>query len=232
MKKLILIAVFAVFSASSAISASLTPSIGISYNNAGYAGEGTEQNFDESGNIKTTTQEYGAFAESYGSIFVELGIGEIFAVGVDYVPADISSPQNASREGSATATGTFTANSSTVQAEFTDLTTAYLRVNIPVLGGTYLKAGFSTVDVVINESMASGNTYKDVNTEGYMAGLGYNHELANGLSIRAEATVQQFDDVQTDNGVTTASSSNGGQNKVQVESMWGAKGTISLVKSF
>ena len=80
--------------------------------------------------------------------------------------------------------------------------------------------------------MASGNTYKDVNTEGYMAGLGYNHELADGLSIRAEATVNQFDDVQTDNGVTTASSSNGGQNKIQVESMWGARGTISLVKTF
>lgn len=231
MKKLIIIAIFAVFSATSAISASLTPSIGISYNNAGYAGEGTEQNFDESGNIRTTTQEYGAFAESYGSIFVELGIGDIFAVGIDYVPSDISSPKNASREGSATASG-MDPGTSTVQAEFTDLTTAYLRVNIPALGGTYLKAGFSQVDVVINESMASGNTYKDVNTEGYMAGLGYNHELADGLSIRAEATVNQFDDVQTDNGVTTASSSNGGQNKIQVESMWGARGTISLVKTF
>ena len=230
MKKLILIAVFAVFSASTAISASLTPSIGISYNNAGYAGEGTERNFDESGVHRTTNQEYGAFAEQYGSIFVELGIGDIFAVGIDYVPADISSPKNASREGSTLEK--MDPGSSTVQAEFTDLTTAYLKVNIPVLGGTYLKAGFAQVDVVINESMASGNTYKDVNTEGYMAGLGYNHELANGLSIRAEATVNQFDDVQSDNGVTTASETNGGQNKVQVESMWGARGTISLVKSF
>ena len=42
----------------------------------------------------------------------------------------------------------------------------------------------------------------------------------------------QFDDVQTTNGVTTDSVSNGGKNVVQVESMWGAKGTVSLVKSF
>ncbi len=41
MKKLILIAVFAVFSASSAIA--VTPSIGVSYNQAGYAGEGLEK---------------------------------------------------------------------------------------------------------------------------------------------------------------------------------------------
>ena len=38
----------------------------------------------------------------------------------------------------------------------------------------------------------------------------------------------QFDDVQTDNGVA----STGNRNVVQVESMWGAKGTVSLVKSF
>jgi hypothetical protein len=44
----------------------------------------------------------------------------------------------------------------------------------------------------------------------------------------------QFDDVSTNNGVAAASGSqsNGGRNEVQVESMWGARGTISLVKSF
>ena len=95
-----------------------------------------------------------------------------------------------------------------------------------------MKFGFSQVDVIINDKMESGNTYKDVDTEGYTAGIGYAHEISNGFSIRAEVMASQFDDVQTDNGVTTASVSNGGKNVVQVESMWGAKGTVSLVKSF
>ena len=53
-----------------------------------------------------------------------------------------------------------------------------------------------------------------------------------GLIKGAEVMASQFDDVSTTNGVTTASVANGGKNVVQVESMWGAKGTVSLVKSF
>jgi hypothetical protein len=234
MKKLITIAVFAVFSASSAISASLTPAIGLSFNNAGFAGEGNERVGSDTGTVQSVTEEYGAFAETYGSIFVELGIGEVLAVGIDYVPGDIDSPENASRESEDSAVGSNGAGNSTVSATFQDLTTVYAKINVLPLGGTYLKLGFSQVDVKINEKMESGNTYADVDTEGLTAGIGYNHDIANGVSIRAEAMISQFDDVQTNNGVAVGSESvsNGGRNVVQVESMWGAKGTISVVKSF
>ena len=226
MKKLIIVAVFAIFSASSAMSASLTditPSVGISLNNAAFAGEGNSRENNETGSVDVTTDEYGAFAETYGSIFLEAGFGDVISLGIEYVPSGISSPTNTSRENEG--------SNSSVSADFEDLTTVYAKINVP-LGGTYLKFGFSQVDVVINDKMESGNTYKDVDTEGYTAGIGYAHEIANGFSIRAEVMASQFDDVQTDNGVTTASVSNGGKNVVQVESMWGAKGTVSLVKSF
>ena len=225
MKKLLSIAVFAVFSASSAISASLTPSVGVSYNNAGYAAEGIERTFTEAGATDKTTDDEGAFAANYGSIFLELGVGELLAFGVDYVVGDIETPTNTSREG---------ATKSTVSAKFKDLTTVYAKMNIPFLNGTYVKAGYSQVDVDVNESMASGNTYADVDTEGYMAGIGYNHELTSGLSIRLEATASIFEDVKTDNGIAAGSGTpaNGGRNEVTVESMWGAKGTLSLVKTF
>jgi len=226
MKKLIIVAVFAIFSASSAMSASLTditPSVGISLNNAAFAGEGNERVGSDTGTTQSTTDEYGAFAETYGSIFLEAGFGDVISLGIEYVPSGISSPTNTSRENEG--------SNSSVSADFEDLTTVYAKINVP-LGGTYLKFGFSQVDVIINDKMESGNTYKDVDTEGYTAGIGYAHEIANGFSIRAEVMASQFDDVQTTNGVTTASVSNGGKNVVQVESMWGAKGTVSLVKSF
>ena len=224
MKKLIIVAVFAIFSASSAMSASLTditPSVGISLNNAAFAGEGNSRENNETGSVDVTTDEYGAFAETYGSIFLEAGFGDVISLGIEYVPSGISSPTNTSRESEDSSVGSNGAGNSSVSADFEDLTTVYAKINVP-LGGTYLKFGFSQVDVVINDKMESGNTYKDVDTEGY----------TNGFSIRAEVMASQFDDVQTDNGVTTASVSNGGKNVVQVESMWGAKGTVSLVKSF
>ena len=234
MKKLIMVAVFAIFSASSAMSAGLTditPSVGVSINNAAFAGEGNERVGSDTGTTQSTTDEYGAFAETYGSIFIEAAFGDVLALGVEYVPSEISSPTNTSRESEDSAVGGNGAGNSSVSADFKDLTTVYAKINVP-LGGTYLKFGFSTVDVIINESMESGNKYADVDTEGYTAGIGYAHEIANGFSIRAEVMASQFDDVQTTNGVTTASVSNGGKNVVQVESMWGAKGTVSLVKSF
>ena len=83
--------------------------------------------------------------------------------------------------------------------------------------------------IEIKEKMESGNTYADVDTEGYIAGIGYNHDLSNnGISVRAEVVASQFDDVSTNNGVA----STGNRNVVQVESMWGVRGTISVVKSF
>ncbi|MDA7552872.1 porin family protein [Candidatus Pelagibacter sp.] len=222
MKKLIIVAVFAIFSASSAMSASLTditPSVGISLNNAAFAGEGNSRENNETGSVDVTTDEYGAFTETYGSIFLEAGFGDVISLGIEYVPSGISSPTNTSRENEG--------SNSSVSADFEDLTTVYAKINVP-LGGTYLKFGFSQVDVVINDKMASGNTYKDVDTEGYTAGIGYAHEISNGFSIRGEVMASQFDDVQTDNGVAAT----GNRNVVQVESMWGAKGTVSLVKSF
>ena len=234
MKKIIIVAVFAIFSASSAMSAGLTditPSVGISFNNAAFAGEGNERLGSDTGTTAATTDEYGAFAETYGSIFLEAGFGDVLALGIEYVPSGISSPTNTSRESEDSAVGSNGAGNSSVSADFEDLTTVYAKINVP-LGGAYVKLGFSMVDVVINEAMGSGNTYADVDTEGYTAGIGYAHDIANGFSIRAEVMASQFDDVQTTNGVTTASVANGGKNVVQVESMWGAKGTVSLVKSF
>ena len=68
------------------------------------------------------------------------------------------------------------------------------------------------------------------NTTGITAGIGYQHEMDNGLSIRIEATAADYDDV-------SASSSNrdSGESvakKVEFSDMMSARGTISIVKSF
>ena len=228
MKKLI-IAITSAFMlfATSAMSMDLRPAVGISGNIGVYAATGTEDNYNRTGTaIDETTKEHGAFATEFGSVFVELGLNDVISVGLDYVPQTLETPTNVSNDGGTTATKPdgSTANENTVKAHFNELTTVYAKLNLP-LGGTYLKVGFSSVEVESRESMSSGNSYGNDDSSGYTVGIGYDHEVADGFSIRAEITGTDFSDVKTDNGQTN-------KTEIRVEDMIGARGTISLVKSF
>ncbi len=101
------------------------------------------------------------------------------------------------------------------------------KINLP-LGGAYLKVGYSQVDVTSIETMNSGNSYGNDSSTGYTVGLGYDHEVASGFSIRAEVTGSDFSDVNANNGISTS----GNRNEIVVKDMIGARGTISLVKAF
>lgn len=215
MKKLIIaISTFVLF-ATNAMSIDLRPSFGVSGNLAAYAATGIERNFNEAGTaVDETTTEYGAFKENYPSIFVEVGLNDAVSLGVDYVPTTIKTPENVSNVNEG--------NSNTVRAEIEQYTTIYAKVNIP-LGGLYAKVGYAMFDVTSIETNA--NSYGDDSSNGYTLGLGYNHDVTDGFAIRAEVTASSFDNVEANNGQTN-------KTEVEVEDMIGARGTISLVKSF
>ena len=216
MKKLI-IAISSIWLLTVSSAMSISPSIGISGNMAVYAATGTEKNFNEGGTaVDTTTDEHGAFVAEYGSIFLEAALNDVISVGVDYVPMDFETPENISQEDQT--------NTRTVSARFDDLTTVYAKLNVP-LGGTYLKVGYSQADVTSNENGGSGNSYGNDTTSGLTVGLGYNHEVANGLAVRLEVTGTDFSDVQVNNGQTN-------KTEITVKDMIGARGTLSIVKSF
>ena len=218
MKKLI-IAITSAFMlfATNAMSIDLRPTVGISGNVAGYSALGVEDNYNNAGTaIDETAKVSGAFAVEYASIFVEASLNDVISVGIDYVPQDFETPQNVSQEDQS--------NEKKVSATFEDLTTLYAKINVP-LGGTYLKFGVSEVDVFPRTNGGSGNTYGNVSTSGMTVGLGYNHEVSNGLSVRLEVTASEFDDVTTNNGQTN-------KTEITVKDIWGARGTLSIVKSF
>ena len=193
-------------------------SIGISGNQAAYYAEGKESASKEDGTVDKTTEEAGAFTDGYGSIFVEVGVNDNISIGLDYVPEDIKTPENISNEDRSTTTK--------VSATFSDLMTLYAKINMP-LGGTYLKVGLTQVDIAINEN--SSRTYSQPgDTSGYMAGIGYEKDAGNGVAVRLEVTANSFDDVTSNNGVAAS----GNRNVVDVSDMMGARGTLSLVKSF
>ena len=215
MKKLI-IAISSIWLLTVSSAMSISPSIGISGNMAVYAATGTEKNFNEAGSsVDTTIDEHGAFVAEYGSIFVEAALNDTISIGLDYA-SDFETPENVSNEDQG--------NQRTVSAEFSDLTTVYAKLNVP-LGGAYLKVGYSQADVTSNENGGSGNSYGNDTTSGLTVGLGYNHEIAGGVAVRLEVTGTDFSDVSVDNGQTN-------KTEITVKEIIGARGTLSIVKSF
>ena len=221
MKKVLLIIVASVFSFSTAM-ADVMVSAGLSYNQSVFAAEGRERNYDYQGTIFTDIREYGAFEDSYPSIFAEIGNGTI-GVGLSYVPEGIETPTNSSEQVQIT---NATSSTETVKAEFKDLTTLYAIARLPVWG-IYLKAGISQVDVDVTETNASAN-YKDTDTDGYTIGIGIEKDLG-GVGIRAEITGHEFDDVNANNGSGAGVAD---ANVIDVTDLIGATATISIVKNF
>ena len=221
MKKIIIaISSIWLLTVSSAMSMEFRPSIGISGNMGVYAATGTEKLFNEGGTaVDTTIDEHGAFAAEFGSIFVEAALNDTVSIGVDYA-SSFETPENVSNEDQG--------NQRTVSAEFSDLTTVYAKLNVP-LGGTYLKVGYSQADVTSNENGLAPNSarssYGNDTTNGPTIGLGYNHEVSGGVSIRLEVTGTDFSDVKVNNGETN-------KTEITVKDMIGARGTLSIVKSF
>jgi len=217
MKKLI-IAISSIWLLTVSSAMSISPSIGISGSMAVYAATGTEKNFNEAGSaVDTTTDEHGAFVAEYGSIFLEAALNDVISVGIDYVPMDFETPQNVSQEGEP--------NQKKALARFDDLTTVYAKLNIP-LGGAYLKVGYSQVDVTPKTNGGgNSNTYTSDSTDGLTVGLGYNHEIAGGVAVRLEVTGTDFGDVNSNNQQTN-------KTEIIVKDIIGARGTLSIVKSF
>ena len=223
MKKILATLVAVAFSTSTLFTSALAVdlsqlSIGVSGNYGIYGANGKEENYTHTGTLERTTKKDGAaFVDGYASIFAELAFNDNFSVGVSYVPEAIETPENVNPEG---ATGKDVEIK--VKASFEDLTTVYLLAKSDL--GVYAKIGYSSMDIDVTSENAG--TYADPGTnEGTEFALGYEHEAADGVSVRAELAYHQFDDVSANNGITD-------KNEITITNMEGATGRISLVKSF
>lgn len=219
MKKVLLIILAGMFAFGSAL-AQPSFTIGLGLNHGVFAGEGREENFND-GSLNTVTEEYGAFTDSFASVYVEMG-NEVGAIGISY-QGEASTPTNINEANGDTGSGV--QNNTEVSVDFSSVTTLYGLVNLPM--NMYAKVGIVSGDIEINETLRSGNSYADRDLEGYVAGFGYQHE-ADAANIRVELLGHTYDDVEANNGV----SSSGNLNKVRVSNMIGATAQISVNRSF
>ena len=229
MKKIILGLTIILFSAVSAQAApaflgNLSLTAGLANNEGVFGASATETNLSETGTAGHIKKEHGVFTDSFGSQFIELGIGSWFSVGYEHTPDSVSTPQNTTRQNSA--------NESTVSVDFNDVNTSYVKLNLP-FGGLYVKAGTVETDLDIKETMGSGSTYANVSTSGNVTAIGHSSFIKDtGFGLRVEAAYMELDNVSTNNGATPASVANGGLNTIDATDMQGLTGKIAITYTF
>ena len=153
-----------------------------------------------------------------GSLFIEKTIGDKFAIGFDYVPmsAETETTENIQLDGGSSKTNT-------VQVDFEDLMTIYGTLSFT--DNVYAKIGYSEVDAVTNEKLATGGSYGNATLEGYIIGLGYNRDLNSGAFVRVEANYMDFDGV-------TLTNTDDSTKSVSADGFDGYGARISVGKSF
>ncbi len=220
MRKLILSLFFSLAYIGSA-SADLGLNFGVSGQAGIFAASGNEK--DTNTDTSSPGSEHGSAA--WGSVFVEGTIGDRFMVGVDYVPTaletDTTETAKADKRTGGIETVTYSTNK--VQVDFEHLTTLY--VGMMITEDFYVKAGAMTVDVLTNEDMGTGGAYGNTELDGTMFGLGYHNALDNGVFFRFEGNYMDF-------GSATQNNTNNSNRKIELSSLDGISGKISLGKTF
>ena len=177
--------------------------------------------------IDASNKQSGVFTESFGSQFVELGIGKWVSLGFEHVPDSISTPQNIND-------GMLAGTTSKVSVDFNDMNTTYLKLNTPM--GIYFKYGTVSTDLDIKETQLSGNTYKNTSVDGTSMGAGYQKTLGErGFGFRIEGNYVELDNVTVNNGVTkvgTVGRADGGFNEIKATNLEGLTGKVALTYTF
>ncbi len=214
MKKIIALSIISMFSFLPVYALGIN--IGVSGSTAVFHGTGED---NENGEI---AREDATGVAAYGSVFVEKTLGDRLTIGVNYVPDALESETAQTAVDDKTTSDTSTVKTNSVQIDFENLLTTYVALNLT--DNMYVKAGIVTVDVITNESLATGSTYGDANMDGSMVGIGYNMSMDNGVFVRLEGNYM-------DMGSESVTASNS-ENKVSLKDLVGANATISIGKSF
>ena len=229
MKKLTL-AIIMLLGTFSMASAEVGVNVGVSGQMGAFFATGFEK---EDREVKENHRE--AIVLGYGSVFLEKTLGDRFLVGIDYVPAALSTETTErSRTDQAVGSAANAAVTQKVKVDFEDLTTVYVAMNLTE--NLYIKAGYVEVDINTKETLGTGSAYGNTSIDGSVYGIGYNKTLDNGVFLRAEGNVMAFDGTKLTSSDTCA---NGAtmvvtclNNVITLSSLDGASGKLSVGKSF
>ena len=218
MKKLMAIALcsFLGLATTATVVGALEATFGVAGSKAIYGGTGKQENQNETNTSTVTETKRGMMTDDYQSAFLEVG-NEMVSLGVEFSPVLGNTPENTANEQ--------LSSPNKVQVDLEEAWSVYAKVNIP-LGGAYVRAGYMQVDVLTQETMNSGNTYPDAESEGILIAIGYEHEMGEGFKLRAEIAGSEFDDIKVNNGAATNT------NTITVYDLRMVHGRIGIAKTF
>ena len=168
--------------------------IGIGMAATGVDGKGSEVLSSGSGATATVTGQSTSATTSedttIGHIFAEKTFASGFTFGIDYIPgeADISASRTRTDDDFETA------GNNVAKAHVSKHLTFY---GLMPLGSSpfFTKVGVISMDVNTTETLATGSTYGDTSVNGITAGIGGHFERDNGLFIRIEANMSQYEQI-------------------------------------
>ena len=139
----------------------------------------------------------------FGSVFLEYAKTidkELdIIIGLDYVPFKAEIESKSFSDSSIEAATAATTGTRTAKLELENYATLYIQPTYKIVGGTavYGKAGYIHGDVKISGSnTATGSTINAKDTiNGYIAGLGIQHNIDKNLFVRLEGNFTVHDDV-------------------------------------
>ena len=207
-------------------SAELGVNIGISGQMGVYHATGLDKDTDTVG---THTQKEDATGViGYSSFFIEKTLGQYITVGYDF-SADTLSSETANNDRCSTSgveteevldASCNTKDVNKVQLDFSDMSQTYVAIN--VTPSIYVKAGITSMDVITNEVLGTGATYKDFTLDGTVMAIGFNRTFDNSMFVRAEGSYQEYDNHNATSG----------DHKISLKDFEGVSAKFSIGKSF
>ena len=183
--------------------------IGISGSIATVSADGTETESANTGAEASTRDADVDAMTGVGSVFAEVMLDNGLTFGAEIVPmaADVSDATH-SRSDTSIATsgeGVTGTNTRTADAEVENFTTIY--AEIP-LGGMYIKAGWSQIDInTLENNLSNGSSYKNDTLDGVTYGLGVKGEW-NGFYTKLAGEITDFDEYKSTSGTTNTITAN------------------------
>ena len=210
---------------------------------------GSEGTFTKQDGTSTTSSTKGAddIFIGYVALFGEIHMFDTgLRLGLSYVPYALESETTANTRvdqcghhgngigADANSTRTVcSATKQTVQIDVEDLMMVYAsyhhNIELGFVDSVFIKAGVIDADVITKEKLSSGSKYGNATLEGQFLGLGAEKNLDNGLFIRLEAGMTEYDSIKLTNGSTDTHENN---NTIDITGLDGATATIAIGKSF
>jgi hypothetical protein len=198
----------------------------------------------------STSSDSEDIAIGYVSVFGEAHLFDTgLRIGVSYVPYALESETTSNTrhdncsedysngkdgEDNTAGTNTCVATTQEVQIDVEDLVTMYVAYHHDIDAGfvdsVFFKGGVMEADVITKEKLASGSEYGNATLSGQFIGLGVEKNMDNGLFVRVEGNVTQYQNIKLANQADGTVDEN--SNTIEITNLDGASATLSIGKSF